>query len=69
MTKVTRRSILTGIERTLEIDVDAALLSKYEKGETDLIQKTFPHLSADLREFIMTGITSEEWEEHVRSDE
>jgi len=27
------------------------------------IQNCFPYLSADDREFIMTGITAEEWEE------
>ncbi|WP_396189902.1 hypothetical protein [Flavobacterium sp.] len=27
------------------------------------MQDAFPHLSADDREFIMTGITAEEWNE------
>lgn len=35
-------------------------LARHAKGE--LIQDVFPLLSADEREFLMTGITPEEWD-------
>jgi hypothetical protein len=34
-----------------------------------LIQDAFPHLSADQREFMMTGITPEEWNEAFGDDD
>jgi hypothetical protein len=32
-------------------------------GQGELVQNAMPHLSADEREFIMTGITPTEWDE------
>ena len=58
---VRKTSLLTGVERTREMNVTQEQLNRWNNGE--LIQKVFPHLSVDDREFIMTGITGEEWEE------
>lgn len=58
--KITRKSDLTGIEHTKEIDVTQEQLDTWKNGE--LIQKVMPHLSDNDREFIMTGITTEEWD-------
>lgn len=58
---VTRRNIFTGIERSLNLDVTQEQLTRWNNGE--LIQKVFPHLSVDEREFLMTGIIGEEWNE------
>ena len=44
----------------MEIEVTQEQLSSWESGT--LIQNAMPHLSADEREFIMTGITPEEWD-------
>jgi hypothetical protein len=33
------------------------------------IQNAMPHLSVDDREFIMTGVTPEEWLRYMQSDE
>ncbi len=33
------------------------------------VQHAFPQLSADDREFIMSGITKEEWEETFKEEE
>lgn len=60
-TKVTRQSPLTGVTRVKEIVLDPDDLARYEMGD-DLIQRCFPYLSASDREFIMTGITDDEWE-------
>ena len=58
--KITRTSPFTGETITLEIDVNLEQLAAWENGA--FIQAAMPHLSADDREFIKTGITPEEWE-------
>ena len=58
--KITRTSILTGVVRTLDIDVTTSQLAKWQAGE--LIQNAMPNINDDDREFIMTGITKEEWD-------
>ena len=56
---ITRTSKLTGTERTREIDLTPVQLAAWEAGA--LIQDAAPHLSDADREFVMTGITAEEW--------
>jgi hypothetical protein len=51
---------LTGVERTLEIDCTADEMDVYLTGRY-LVQDCFKYLSAEDREFIMTGTTPEEW--------
>lgn len=63
---ITKRSLLSGKERTREIDVTEEQLRKWKAGA--LIQKAMPHLSADDREFLMTGITPEEWDNQFGED-
>ena len=58
---IKRTSSLTGVTRTKEIDVTIEQVLAWEEGE--LIQNAMPHLSADDREFIKTGITGEEWDQ------
>lgn len=57
---ITRKSSLTGITRTKEIDVTIEQILAWEEGE--LIQNAMPHLSADDREFIKTGIDGKEFD-------
>lgn len=57
---ITRTSLATGTTRTLDINVTLEQLNNYAQGA--LLQDAFPHLSADDREFIKTGITPEEWD-------
>jgi hypothetical protein len=65
--QITRKSILTGIERTLEIPVTQEQLDKWASGV--LIQDAMPNLTPDQREFIMNGITAEEWEDFLGEEE
>ncbi len=58
--KFTRTSIVSGITRTMEFPVTEQQLAAYEAGAH--VQEAFPHLSADAREFIVSGIDAEEWE-------
>ena len=58
--KITRKSPFSGNINTMEIDVTQAQIDAWQNGE--LIQNAMPKLSADEREFIMTGITPVEWD-------
>ena len=58
---IMRTSPFTGITRMREITVTQEQLDRWQAGE--LIQNAMPNLSADDREFVMTGITAEEWDE------
>ena len=58
---ITRKSPITGITRTKEIDFTIDQILAWEMGE--LLQNAMPHLSADDREFVKTGITGEEWDQ------
>lgn len=59
--QITRTSPFTGKLHIREIDVTEAQLEAWQGGQ--LIQEAMPHLSVDDREFLMTGITPEEWSE------
>jgi len=56
---VTRKSAITGITRTLELPITEEQLILWQNGL--VAQHAFPQLNADQREFIITGITEEEW--------
>ena len=58
--KMAMKSMLTGNIHTRDIDVTYEQLDAWVADGT-LIQEALPHLSADDREFIKTGITPEEW--------
>lgn len=64
--KICKISPYTGEMCCLEINVDE---SKYKnwlatpRSERPLIQNAFPELTANEREFIMTGITPNDWRE------
>lgn len=55
-----RTSTMTGVRRTKTFMVDPAKLVEYNRGKL-LVQEAFPHLSADDREFIVSGCTAEEF--------
>jgi len=58
--EITRKSMMSGIVRTRDLPITAEQLIAWERGV--LAQDAFPNLSAGDREFIMTGITDEEWD-------
>jgi len=57
--KVTRTSAFTGIVHTLDLPITDSDLRAWHEGM--LIQDACPDLTEDQREFIMTGVTPEEW--------
>jgi hypothetical protein len=66
--KITRKSMYSGKENTMDLPtVTQERLDQCWSQRADRqgkhIQDVFPELSADEREFLMTGSTPEEWEE------
>lgn len=59
--KIVRTSQVSGITRSMDLDITEEQMALFEGGRTP-IQDCFPNLSADDREFIKTGITTEEWD-------
>lgn len=64
---ITKKSILTGLTRTLDINVTQEQLDKHNQGE--LAQNVFSHLSPTDREFIMTGVTADEWDDLFKEND
>jgi hypothetical protein len=58
--QIVRTSTLSGNTSAMEIDVSQDQLDAWLNGA--LIQNAMPNLNADEREFIMTGITPNEWD-------
>jgi len=58
---ITKRSTLTGQVNTIDIPITEEQLLQVETRDRP-IQEVVPHLSADHREFLMTGITPDEWD-------
>lgn len=61
MVKVTRVSRVSGSINTRELPITIMQLAAWQCGV--LAQEAFPHLSASDREFIISGVTPEEWDE------
>ena len=66
--KVTRKSLISGKLHTMELPASPLDLDAYHAGNLN-IQDVFPHLTAEQREFIKSGITPEEWSTHVAANE
>jgi hypothetical protein len=64
---ITKRSSLTGNSHSREINVTQAQLDSWASGM--FIQNAMPNLSTDDREFLMTGVTPEEWDKYIKNDE
>lgn len=60
-------SSLTGVLHSRDIDVTGEQLTRHAEGE--LIQNVCPDLSAEDREFLMTGITQDEWQRFAACQE
>jgi hypothetical protein len=57
---ITKTSMISGLIHSMDIDVTEEQLTRWREGA--LIQDALGHLHIAEREFIMTGITAEEWE-------
>jgi len=57
--QITKQCMLTGDTNTMDIPVTQQQLDDWTNGM--LIQEAMPNLTAEHREFIMTGTTPEVW--------
>lgn len=53
------KSLLSGVEHSREINATQDQIDRWKAGA--LIQDAMPDLSKEDREFLITGITPEEW--------
>lgn len=65
---LTKKSMLTGKSHTRVIPITGAQYEEW-RIKRPLIQDAFPHLSEDDREFILTGVTPEEWNAAFKEDD
>jgi hypothetical protein len=61
--QITRKSIASGIIRTREINVTQEELDRIAAGE--MVHKVLPHVPNSDREFLISGMTEEEWEDSL----
>lgn len=61
--KITKKSLLTGNTHTIELDVTQEQMDRFNNRRItgEYAQDIFPNLSTPEREFIISGITPEEW--------
>ena len=58
---ITRKSLISGNINTMSLPITEEQYNAWEQGT--LVQVAMPHLTPDEREFVMSGITPEEWAE------
>lgn len=58
---VTNVSMISGKEHTMDLPVTEQEMAIWCSPNPPLIQDCFPNLTDEQREFILTGITPEEW--------
>ena len=63
MIQVTRQSAITRKMNTMELPITQEHLDNYDTVGGLLVQDVFPNLSKEEREFLISGITPQEWEE------
>ena len=63
---IKRKSVISGIERTRSVPVNPDDYFAWQAGIAS-IQEVMPYLNDDDREFILSGITSDEWDEMFMS--
>lgn len=65
--QITKKSTISGKIHSMNLDITQDQFDEWQNGE--LIQNVMPNLSIDEREFLISGITPEEWEHTFGKDE
>lgn len=65
---ITRRSPLTGKDNTMDLPITQDQLDRWMRRE-GLIQNIMPELTADQREFLISGCTPDDWDTLFPSDD
>ena len=63
---ITKKSIFSGEWNTMDIPVTQSQIDDWANGA--LIQDAMPNVSVDDREFLMTGVSPEEWTDTFGSE-
>lgn len=58
---VKRKSVFSGVERTRDIPVNPEDYKLWEQGYSS-IDEAMPYLNSEDREFILSGMTAQEWQ-------
>ena len=61
MMLITRKSLISGNINSMSLPITEEQYTAWEQGT--LVQVAMPHQTPDEREFVMSGITPEEWAE------
>jgi hypothetical protein len=61
---ITRRSSFTGKSNTMDLPVTPEQIAEFESGG-GYTQTIFPDLTPGQREFLISGVTPQEWDEFV----
>ena len=69
MIKVTRQSVVTRKMNTMELPISQEHLDIYDTVGDILVQDAFPNLDKGQREFLISGITPDEWNNTFGEDE
>lgn len=64
---VRRQSQFSGVVHEMDLPITKEQIENYNQGM--LVQYAFPHLSREEREFILTGITPQEWQFMFATDD
>lgn len=64
---ITKTSPFTGITHSMELDITEEQIHNHKHGM--FIQKAMPNLTPDEREFYMTGVTKDEWDNMFKDSE
>lgn len=67
--KVSRISPVTRRKNTLEIDITPEELREIDDPAGRCIQDIAPHLTADEREFLISGATASDWDKLFKQEE
>ena len=59
--QVTKQSVITKKMNTMELPITQEHLDMYETVGDILVQDAFPNLDIGQREFLISGITPDEW--------
>ena len=65
MIQVTRQSVITKKMNTMELPISQEHLDIYDTVGDILVQDAFPNLDKEQREFLISGITPDEWNKHL----
>ena len=61
--KITRHSLFTSIPHTMDLPITEAQLQAWRSGT--VIQQAMPQLTPEQREFLVTGTTTDEWQQFM----